>query len=97
MTNSAVAFSDDDDLRIQFMIAADAAGADGEHLLRDYMLAYMSQHEVDEDAYNNWVLKQTQIGIDQISAGDVISNEEVEAERIAWRETMRQKIADAAS
>ena len=98
MTKSTFTLSIDADLKTQFSAAAEAAASNGEQVLIDYMLAYVRQHRgPDGMSYDSWLEKKILHARDQVAAGDVISNEDVEEESRVWREQAARKLADSAS
>ncbi|MDR3055815.1 MAG: hypothetical protein LBU53_10525 [Zoogloeaceae bacterium] len=56
----------------------------------------MNTEPEDDEAYKKWFLQQVQIGIDEIEAGEFISDEEVRAEAAVWRAEMERRIAELA-
>jgi len=72
----------DEDLLRRFEATAFAQQRTGEQVLRDLMLAFIGRPNDDYDA---WFIRQVQIGIDAANAGQLVSNEEVEAEFAARR------------
>lgn len=67
----------DEDLVRRFEAVAAAKQSTGEQVLRELMLAFVGRPNDDYDA---WFIEQVQIGIDAANAGQLVSNEDVEAE-----------------
>jgi predicted transcriptional regulator len=96
MAEETSTLSVDAGLKKQFDAKALEAGCDRDQVIRDFMVDYVNREPVDRAAYESWLRAEVQIGIDEADAGELISNDEVEAESIAWREQLRGKVADPA-
>lgn len=93
MSNATFTFRVDKTLKNQFATAAKNRDRTGAQLLRDFMRDFVNrqQEAVDHDA---WFRRQVQIGLDSADAGDLVPNEDVEAEAAEWRAETNRKIAD---
>lgn len=95
MGESTFSFQVDQALKEAFSDAAKAGDRTGEQLIRDFMRDYVAEQR-DGDKYEAWFDGQVQLGLDAANAGDLVSDEQVEAEAEAWREEMRRRIANRA-
>ncbi len=93
MSDATFTFRVDENLKKQFAAAARNRDRTGAQLLRDFMRDFVNrqQEAVDHDA---WFRRQVRIGLDSAEAGDLVSNEEVEAEAAEWRAETTRKTAD---
>lgn len=96
MTDENITFFVDGALKKRFSAAALAAGSDSADVLRELMLVYITEQQSGDASYDAWLRREVQVGIDQADAGDLISDDDVEAESAAWREYMRRKVVDPA-
>ena len=85
----------DVDLKENFTTAAREAGCDAAQVIKDFMADYVNRQHGDDAVYQDWLRGDVQVGLDEDAAGDVISNEEVEAESIEWRAQLRKKLDSA--
>jgi predicted transcriptional regulator len=90
MSEATFTFRVDESLKEQFSTAAKGRDRTAAQLLRDFMRDFVRQQQ-DAAAHDQWFRREVQIGIDAADAGDVISDEEVEAEAAAWRKETRKK------
>lgn len=84
MTDATISFRVDQSLKDEFANAAKVKDSNSVELLREFMRDYVKQQQ-DATAYDDWFRREVQIGIDAADAGDVVSDEQMEAEAIAWR------------
>ena len=96
MSEATFTFRVDDALKSEFAQAAKARDRTGAQLLRDFMRDFVRQQQ-EAAEHDVWLRRQVQIGLDSANAGELLSNEEVEAEAAAWRAEMRRKLDSAAS
>jgi len=94
MSEATFTFRVDEGLKAEFSNAAKANDRTGAQLLRDFMRDFVQrqQQAADHDA---WFRRQVQVGLDAATAGDLVSDEEVEAEAAAWRAETRRGIVRA--
>lgn len=91
MTEATFTFRVDDDLKTEFAKAAKARGRSGAQLLRDFMRDFVRRQQ-EAAEYDAWFRREVQKGVDAANAGDVVSNEEVEARFAARREAARRRL-----
>ena len=96
MSEATFTFRVDDALKSEFAQAAKARDRTGAQLLREFMRDFVRQQQ-EAAEHDVWLRRQVQIGLDSANAGELLSNEEVEAEAAAWRAEMRRKLDSAAS
>ncbi|MAE23099.1 hypothetical protein DBO86_13000 [Pseudomonas indoloxydans] len=96
MSEATFTFRVDDALKSEFAQAAKARDRTGAQLLRDFMRDFVRQQQ-EAAEHDVWLRRQVQMGLDSANAGELLSNEEVEAEAAAWRAEMRRKLDSAAS
>ncbi|NRR32442.1 hypothetical protein HSX11_19940 [Oxalobacteraceae bacterium] len=84
MSDATISFRVDQSLKDEFANAAKIKDSNSAELLREFMRDYVKQQQ-DATAYDEWFRREVQIGIDAADAGDVVSDEQMEAEAIAWR------------
>lgn len=94
MPEATFTFRVDETLKAKFSDAARAHDRTGAQLLRDFMRGYVAQQEGGA-AYDAWLRRQVQAGLDAANAGDLISAAEIEAEAEAWRRESRRTIASS--
>jgi predicted transcriptional regulator len=92
MGEATFTFRVDETLKTAFADAAKAHDRTGAQLIRDFMRAYVSG-ENDIAAHEAWFHSQVQIGLQSANAGRLISDDEVEAEAVAWRDETRRRMA----
>ena len=92
MGEATFTFRVDYSLKSAFADAAKAHDRTGAQLIRDFMRAYVADEcgTVEHDA---WFRHQVQIGLDSANMGRLISDDDVEAEAVAWRNETRARIA----
>lgn len=93
MGKATLTFEVDETLRAAFAEAARAMDLSEADLLRDLMRDYLRGQDADPEG-EAWFRAEVQKGIDAADAGDLIANEAVEAEAVAWRADMLAKLAD---
>ena len=93
MTDATFTFRVDAKLKKQFASAASARDRSGAQLLRDFMREVVKQQQYGM-AQDVWFREQVGFGLEAANAGEVLSNDEVEAEAAAWRAEIRRKLAD---
>ena len=91
MSEATFTFRVDESLKEQFATAAKERDRTGAQLLRDFMRDFVRQQQ-EVATHDQWFRREVQKGIDAANAGEIISNEEVEAEAVAWREQVRKKM-----
>ena len=96
MSEATFTFRVDDALKSEFAQAAKARDRTGAQLLRDFMRDFVRQQQ-EAAEHDVWLRRQVQMGLDSANAGELLSNEEVEAKAAAWRAEMRSKLDSAAS
>lgn len=79
----------DDSLKTQFSTAAKNSDHNAAQLIRNFMRDYVKKQ--NEASYDSWFRQQVQIGLDCVKNGDLVSNEEVEADAAAWRKKLQLK------
>lgn len=77
-----IRFRLDDELLQSFHAAAKEQGRSSEDVLRDLIQGFIDR---SKSGYATWFQQQVQIGIAEADSGQVVSNEEVEAEFAARR------------
>ena len=92
MGEATFTFRVDEALKAEFAEAAKADDRTAAQLLRDFMRDYVRKRE-DDAAYDAWFIAEVEAGIAEADAGDLISNEEVEAEAAARRAELLARIA----
>jgi predicted transcriptional regulator len=96
MSEATFTFRVDESLKSEFTKAAKHRDRSGAQLLRDFMRDFVRQQQ-EEGEHDSWFRREVQAGIDAANAGELVSNEDVEAEAEAWRRETRRKLAGAAS
>lgn len=91
MPDAVLTFHIDEDLKAAFCEAAKAQDQSAEQLLLGLMREYVESQQNDAE-YDRWFRREVQIGQDAANAGDLISNDEVEAEFARRRDAARQKL-----
>lgn len=92
MSEATFTFRVDEALKAEFATAAKARDRTGAQLLRDFMRDFVQQQR-EAAAHDAWFRREVQRGLDAANAGDVISDEDVEAEAAAWRAETRRRMA----
>ncbi len=91
MPDSVFTFHVDEDLKAAFREAAKARAESDEQLLQGFMRDYVDSQQNDAE-YDAWLRREVQIGLDSANAGNLISNDEVEAAFAERREATRRKL-----
>lgn len=92
MPEATFTFRVEEELKAAFSEAAKAHDQTGAKLLRGFMRDYVKNQKADAD-YDAWFRREVQVGIASANAGNLISNDEIEAEFAARRDASRQKLA----
>lgn len=95
MNESTFTFRVDDSLKAEFTNAARLKDRTGAQLLRGYMRDFVQQQAAAE--HDTWFRREVQKGMESADAGELIANDDVEAEAAAWRAQIRQKLPSAKS
>lgn len=77
MKSSELRIQLNDDVIQRFHAAAKEQGRTSEDVLQELIQGFIAQSKSDYDA---WFIQQVQIGIAEADSGQMVSNEEVEAE-----------------
>ena len=93
MTDATFTFRVDAKLKKQFASAASARDRSGAQPLRDFMREVVKQEHYGM-AQDAWFREQVGVGLDAANAGEVVFNDEVDAEAATWRAEIRRKLAD---
>ncbi len=93
MSDATFTFRVDSNLKKQFASAASDRDRSGAQLLRDFMREVVQQQQ-EATAQDAWFREQVEIGLEAANAGDLLSNQEVEAEAATWRAEIRRRLAD---
>ena len=96
MTEATFTFRVDEALKNEFAAAAKARDRSGAQLIRDFMRDFVRQ-EQDSAEHDAWFRRQVQAGLDAAAAGDLVSDETVEAEAAAWRRETWRKLTGSGS
>ncbi|MEC5162044.1 putative transcriptional regulator [Janthinobacterium sp. CG_23.3] len=92
MSETTFTFRVDESLKEQFATAAKTGDRSAAQLLRDFMSDFVKQQQ-EAPGHDSWFRREVQIGIDAANAGDLIPEEDVEAEAAAWRAETRRRMA----
>lgn len=94
MSEATFNFRVDEALKTEFALAAKATDRTGAQLLRDFMRDFVRSQQSKAE-YEEWFLREVQIGMDSANAGNLIPSDEVEAEAALWRAETRRKLAES--
>ncbi len=94
MSETTFTFQVDEQLKEQFIAAAKDRNSRVNELLCDFMRDFVNEQDPE---YDEWFRREVQAGIDDANAGNLISNEEVEAEFAARKLALRRKLSGAGS
>ena len=95
MNNASMTFEVDESLKNDFAAAAEAQGRAGAEILRELMRDFTRrQRQTSAAEYDAWFRREVQKGLEEARAGDVIPNEDVEAEAVAWEAEIDRQIAE---
>lgn len=95
MSETTITIRIDPELKAAFAQAADAHNRTDEDLLREFMQDYIETQRTDSE-YEQWFRRQVEIGVIEADGGDVIPDEEVEAEFAALRAASQRKLRRSA-
>ncbi|MPT49030.1 MAG: hypothetical protein E2598_11525 [Sphingobium sp.] len=79
MTEATFTFRVDEQLKSAFSTAAKSKDRTGAQLLRDFMREYVQRQQQMEE-HDIWFRQQVQHGVDAANAGQLISDDDVEAQ-----------------
>ncbi len=96
MSETTFTFRVDGSLKEQFSVAAKNGDRSAAQLLRDFMSDFVKQQQ-EAPGRDSWFRREVQIGLDAADAGDLVSEEDVEAEAAAWRAETRRRVAVCAA
>lgn len=96
MSEATFTFRVEETLKNEFASAAKARDRTGAQLLRDFMREFVQQQR-EAAEHDAWFRRQVQAGLDAANAGDLVPDEQVEAEAEAWRAEMQRKAFRPAS
>lgn len=91
MSEATFTFLVDEDLKKAFSAAAKSSDRTDAQLLRDFMRDFVCSQ--DAAGPDTWFRREVLAGLESANAGDVITDDEVEAEAAAWRAEKRRKMA----
>ena len=91
MSQATFTFRVDGELKDSFTAVAKSLDRSGAQLLRDYMRDIIRRQKEAED-HGDWFREQVQFGLDSANAGNLVSNEDVEAKFAARRAETRRKL-----
>ena len=91
MSQATFTFRVDGELKDSFTAVAKSLDRSGAQLLRDYMRDIIRRQKEAED-HGAWFREQVQFGLDSANAGNLVSNEDVEAKFAARRVETRRKL-----
>jgi predicted transcriptional regulator len=92
MGETTVTIRVDPGLKAAFTLAAEAHNRSEEDLLREFMQDYIETQRTDAE-YEQWFLRQVQIGIVEADAGELVPGDEVESEFASLRAAALDKLA----
>jgi len=96
MSDTTFTFQVEETLKERFAEAAKIRNRTSEELLRELMHEFLNE-EQDDAEYDEWFRREVQAGIDDANAGNLIPNEEVEAEFAARKLALRRKLSASGS
>ena len=91
MSQATFTFRVDGELKDSFTAVAKSLDRSGAQLLRDYMRDIIRRHKEAEE-HGAWFREQVQFGLDSANAGNLVSNEDVEAKFATRRAETRRKL-----
>ena len=91
MSQATFTFRVDGELKDSFTALAKSLDRSGAQLLRDYMRDILRRQK-EAEAHGAWFREQVQVGLDSANAGNLVSNEDVEAKFAARRAETRRKL-----
>ncbi len=96
MTDATFTFRVEEELKAAFSEAAKAHDQTGAQLLRAFMRDYVRRQQ-DAADYDMWFRQQVQAGFASANAGNLIPDDNVDAEFAALREETRRKLSGRSS
>ena len=96
MSDATFTFRVEEELKAAFSEAAKAHDQTGAQLLRAFMRDYV-QRQQDADDYDMWFRQQVQAGLASANAGNLIPDDNIDAEFAALREETRRKLSGRSS
>ena len=96
MTDATFTFRVEEELKAAFSEAAKAHDQTGAQLLRAFMRDYV-QRQQDAADYDMWFRQQVQAGLASANAGNLIPDDNIDAEFAALREETRRKLSGRSS
>ena len=91
MSQATFTFRVDNELKKNFASVAKSLDRSGAQLLRDYMRDIVRRQREAEE-HDAWFRQQVQIGLNSADAGELMSNEDVEARFSARRTETRRRL-----
>ncbi len=96
MTDATFTFRVEEELKAAFSEAAKAHDQTGAQLLRAFMRDYVRRQQ-DAAEYDTWFRQQLQAGLASANAGNLIPDDNIDAEFAALREETRRKLSGRSS
>ncbi|MFB2567124.1 hypothetical protein [Rhizobium sp. IMFF44] len=96
MTDATFTFRVEEELKAAFSEAAKAHDQTGAQLLRAFMRDYVRRQQ-DAADYDMWFRQQVQAGLASANAGNLIPDDNIDAEFAALREETRRKLSGRSS
>ncbi|MBB3290814.1 MULTISPECIES: hypothetical protein [Rhizobium] len=96
MTDATFTFRVEEELKAAFSEAAKAHDQTGAQLLRAFMRDYVRRQQ-DAAEYDTWFRQQVQAGLASANAGNLIPDDNIDAEFAALREETRRKLSGRSS
>ncbi|MBB3386372.1 MULTISPECIES: hypothetical protein [unclassified Rhizobium] len=96
MSDATFTFRVEEELKAAFSEAAKAHDQTGAQLLRAFMRDYV-QRQQDAADYDMWFRQQVQAGLASANAGNLIPDDNIDAEFAALREETRRKLSGRSS
>ena len=90
MTDATFTFRVDESLKADFTAAARGLDRTGAQLLRDFMRDFVRQQQ-EKQAYDAWFRREVQAGLDDVSAGRLLSADGGEARFAARRAEVQRR------
>ncbi|MDK4705073.1 hypothetical protein PH562_22675 [Rhizobium sp. CNPSo 4062] len=96
MTDATFTFRVEEELKAAFSEAAKAHDQTGAQLLRAFMRDYVRRQQ-DAADYDMWFRQRVQAGLASANAGNLIPDDNIDAEFAALREETRRKLSGRSS
>ena len=96
MSDATFTFRVEEELKAAFSEAAKAHDQTGAQLLRAFMRDYVRRQQ-DAAEYDTWFRQQVQAGLASANAGNLIPDDNIDAEFAALREETRRKLSGRSS